>query len=359
MKNSRFFSTAFLCATCCVTGLHAQSQPTAPVAPIVPSAATATASPQTPEEFFSRARQLNDPEAAGIPFHMKTTFVASGDTEFTGNGTYEEWWQSKDIWRKEATLGDYKYIAIQNGEKSVASATSVYMPLRVWQAMELQLFHIGLPKEKQGEWELSTITRTHDTLEEVAKQQPCSPQEKGTLCIQQYEFAENGVLQSYRQNDVSEIYSNPQSFGKLWIPRNITTTLQESPILIMDIALLEPLQLGKQNLFSTPLIADSHVIPARITDMHAVGLTLPKLIHKSRIKYPKSERKSHLTPTVVIQGQIDTNGIVREPYVALSGGTPFDNAAMQELSKWRFKPAMQNGQPIEVDFAFIISNRIF
>ena len=66
--------------------------------------------PKTPEEFFARARQLSDLEAAGIPFHLKATYVASGDTEFTGNGMYEQWWQSKDLWRKEATLGDYKYL---------------------------------------------------------------------------------------------------------------------------------------------------------------------------------------------------------------------------------------------------------
>jgi hypothetical protein len=62
--------------------------------------------PQTPQEFFARARALSDLTAAAVPFHLKATYVASGDTEFTGNGTYEEWWQSKDLWRKEATLGD-------------------------------------------------------------------------------------------------------------------------------------------------------------------------------------------------------------------------------------------------------------
>ena len=58
---------------------------------------------------------MSDLEASSIPFHLKATFVASGDAEFLGNGTYEEWWESKDLWRKEAKLGGYKYVAIKNG----------------------------------------------------------------------------------------------------------------------------------------------------------------------------------------------------------------------------------------------------
>jgi hypothetical protein len=69
---------------------------TSPASSATPAAALLP-DPQTSEEFFARARQLSDLEASGIPFHLKATYVASGDAEFTGNGTYEEWWQSKDL----------------------------------------------------------------------------------------------------------------------------------------------------------------------------------------------------------------------------------------------------------------------
>ena len=77
------------------------------------TAAAPLPDPQTPEEFFARARALSDLEASGTPFHLKATYVASGDAEFTGNGTYEEWWQSKDLWRKEATLGNLHVCSYQ------------------------------------------------------------------------------------------------------------------------------------------------------------------------------------------------------------------------------------------------------
>ena len=54
--------------------------------PLIQAISAALPDPQTPEEFFARARQLSDLEASGIPFHLKATYVASGDAEFTGNG---------------------------------------------------------------------------------------------------------------------------------------------------------------------------------------------------------------------------------------------------------------------------------
>jgi len=104
--------------------------------------------PQTPEEFFARARQLSDLEASGIPFHLKATYVASGDAEFTGNGTYEEWWQSKDLcgkkprWRLQV-CGD------SERDKHAVYGSSTYVPLRIREVMGPQISHLGLSKERE------------------------------------------------------------------------------------------------------------------------------------------------------------------------------------------------------------------
>src|SRR5665213_1845988 len=107
------------------SAVHAASTPVQP----------AIALPRTPLEFFARARQLSDLEATGIPFHLKASYVAAGNAEFIGNGTIEEWWQSKDVWRKEATLGDYRWVEIQNGAEPSLYSTAAYVPLRLRQAV--------------------------------------------------------------------------------------------------------------------------------------------------------------------------------------------------------------------------------
>ena len=181
--------------------------------------------PQTPEEFFARARQLSDLEASGIPFHLKATYVATGDAEFTGNGTYEEWWQSKDLWRKEAKLGDDKYVEIQSGGKQKAAATAAYIPLRVREVMGLEIFHIAKPKENSGGWKLSQGIEGSTATELATQERPCDPRYKSFVCTWQYELSKH-----FRSGDGcnpttsttwEETYTGFQPFGDVYIPMKV------------------------------------------------------------------------------------------------------------------------------------------
>ena len=324
-----------------------------------PSAPVVVANPKTPEEFFARARQLSDLEASGIPFHLKATYVASGDTEFKGNGTYEEWWKSKDEWRKEATLGDYKYVEIQSGDKHTAAATNAYIPLRVRQVMGLKIFHIAMPEEKKGNWELSRMLEG-SVIDQVATlQKPCYRGQE-LLCTKQYHFAESGLLQSFRDDNVSEIYSNFQPLGKQMFPRNIVLTLLVDPLLAVDIVSLETLSGADSALIHTKIPADLTAVPSqRFEDVPAKDVTPPKVIHSAGLKYPESERIRHSEGMVVVACTIDATGAVREPYVQLSGGAAFDQAAVDAVRKYRFRPVMKNGEPGMANVNLVINFRIF
>ena len=104
MNRSKMLCVILMCFGFSLVNAAAQTQPAAgppaaaPTPPVTSAkAATATATssaaavplpdPQTPQEFFARARALSDLEASGIPFHLKAIYVATGDAEFTGNGT--------------------------------------------------------------------------------------------------------------------------------------------------------------------------------------------------------------------------------------------------------------------------------
>ncbi len=303
----------------------------------------------TPEQLFTYARQLNDPEAAGTPFHLKASFVASGDTEFTGKGTYEEWWQSKDIWRKEATLGDYKYVAIHNGATNLASATSVYTPLRVWQAMNLQLFHLGQHNDQQPDWKLSKITEHNVSLLQLARGRPCSPEQETPSCRDQYVFAPSGILQSYAENDLSQTYTNPQPFSNLQLPRRVVLSLQGNPLLTLQIISVTPLSAGDQNLLDVKSIPQYAAVPARIfTGDIPDSVTLPKVLQRAPLQFPRSQRGHEHNSTVVTECLIDPTGNLREPFVKISGGTDYDQQALKSLRQWKFAPGTLDGQPIIV-----------
>ena len=71
-----------------------------------------------------------------------------------GTDDIEEWWQSKDLWRKEATLGDYKYVEIQYGGKNSVYGSSDYIPLRLRQMLDAVLIRIAPDAGTASEWKL-------------------------------------------------------------------------------------------------------------------------------------------------------------------------------------------------------------
>ena len=309
---------------------------------------------KTPEEVFAYTRTLNDPEAAGVPFHAKATFVASGDAEFIGNGTYEEWWQSKDVWRKEATLGGYKYVAIHNGNSEAATATSVYTPLRVWQAMNLQLFHIGQTEEKQPKWMLSTITRNSGHLIEVQQHRPCSPEKDSPTCIDQYVFSPRGVLKSYSENDLLQSYSNAQPFLQFQVARRVVIALHGNQILTLQIVSLQPLAAGDQALLEVKSLPNDSAIPAKVFPGEMPdSVVLPTVLTRAPMEFPKLQQGQIHSSTVVMECMIDPSGTPREPYVKSSGGKEYDRQAIKNLLQWKFAPGTLDGQPIVVKIVIV------
>jgi TonB family protein len=360
MSILRFLCLAVMIPTCAI----AQQRAT-------PAASATIANPKTPEEFFARARQLSDLEAAGIPFHLKATYVATGDTEFTGKGTYEEWWKSKDVWRKEATLEDYKSVSIRDGKQTAASATSAYSPLRLRQVIGLQIFNLirlpaiqildlfRLPEKSSEEWQLSLENEGGNTLEVATKQVPCDPRHKKILCIAQYKFAENGLLRGFRINDISEKYSDFQPFGKLSFSRKQILALRDNPVLTVDIKSLESLPQNVGDLFA---VNSASTLPVLLPEVFANSdepITPPKPVHRTRLKYPKSERKSHGKKTVIVECTIDKNGAVREPFIQFSREPGLDETALQDFRQWKFNPAMRNGKPLVAELLILFQVHVF
>ena len=340
--------------------LFSQQKNSAPAkAPL--SAATAaaiqTAEPKTPAEFFARARQLSDLIAAGIPFHLKATYVATGDTEFTGNGTYEEWWESKDLWRKEATLGDYKYVLIKNGGKFARYDTSAYIPLRLRQVFQSLPIPFPSLRVASSYWE-----RQHQKIEKVDLTvliQEAPPGGNRTTASardprydQRYYFDAGGLMRIRTKDATVTIYNEFQTFQNLAVPRRIEVSAGSAPFLTITVDLLEPLGTDAKvvsKLMEVP--SDLQLIPPQphVTRGLTNGVTPSRLIHSPHPVYPPVAKQQRIQGTVVLEATIDENGAVREPHVVRSAGSLLDTAAIQAVRKWRYLPTTFNGVPVAVN----------
>jgi protein TonB len=73
----------------------------------------------------------------------------------------------------------------------------------------------------------------------------------------------------------------------------------------------------------------------------------PEMIYQKTADYPRLAKQAGLEGVVVVQVLVDKGGNVRDALVAKSSGTEaLDQAAIKAAYDCKFKPGIQNGQPV-------------
>jgi protein TonB len=93
-----------------------------------------------------------------------------------------------------------------------------------------------------------------------------------------------------------------------------------------------------------PVIVPAPVGPKAISSGVAAGL----LIHKVVPQYPAIPRTMRLEGTVVLQAMISKSGTIENLRV-VSGPALLQQAALDAVQQWRYRPYLLNGQPVEVE----------
>jgi len=84
--------------------------------------------------------------------------------------------------------------------------------------------------------------------------------------------------------------------------------------------------------------------PVRVTSTIAEGLLLQKVIPV----YPAIAKVTRREGTVVLQATISTRGTIENLRV-VSGDPMLQQAALDAVKNWRYRPYLLNGQPLEVE----------
>jgi TonB family protein len=88
------------------------------------------------------------------------------------------------------------------------------------------------------------------------------------------------------------------------------------------------------------------------------GVTNPVLIPESRIapRYPEIGRKARVQGVVILQAVILEDGTVSSVDVLKSPGAHFgfDQAAIDAVRQWRYRPGLKDGRPVRVYFTVTV-----
>lgn len=90
--------------------------------------------------------------------------------------------------------------------------------------------------------------------------------------------------------------------------------------------------------------------PMRLSQAVANSL----LIKKKPPKYLSDARKARIQGPVVVQPVVDTSGSVKDLKL-VSGHPMLAPAALKAVKKWKFRPYLLNGQPVEFETQLVVS----
>jgi protein TonB len=78
------------------------------------------------------------------------------------------------------------------------------------------------------------------------------------------------------------------------------------------------------------------------------GVAAGNLIEKTMPQYPAIARAARIQGTVVLQATISRTGLIQNLRV-ISGPPMLQQAAVDSVRSWRYKPYLLNGDPVEVE----------
>jgi TonB family protein len=101
---------------------------------------------------------------------------------------------------------------------------------------------------------------------------------------------------------------------------------------------------------ATGLAAAAEPAPPPDGTAHAIGG------HNCLDRYPAELQTARVEGTTALSFRITKEGRVTEPRVTTSSGnTTLDAAAVACVQNWQYNPAIQNGQPVDVDWSVTVN----
>jgi len=82
---------------------------------------------------------------------------------------------------------------------------------------------------------------------------------------------------------------------------------------------------------------------------------MPDLIHRVDPEYPELAARARVQGAVLLEATIAKDGSVKDVKVLRGLPLGLDEAAMDAVSQWRYKPTLLDGRPVEVLLTVVVN----
>jgi hypothetical protein len=289
------------------------------------------------------------------PFHLKAKIGEKDSPDSDFKADVEVFWVSPEKWRRSVVSPDFAQTLIVNGDKVSEQDTSDYYPF--WLRELVTAMIDPLPMLESLKKTNAQIAKPHGSEESTS----CARFQStvGVPPVQNSVFyafcfeSDHGLLAYVVTPQYSVVFKDYKNFKDKRVAHLLVTDPEPGTTIEASLIELSELTNVDESLFTisqpTPKEKQSRSVIVPEADLKGTVLQNPEIV------WP-SVRSGKTSGILSLYVSIDKAGRVRETFPLNSDNPGLDGVARQQVQEWRFKPAVSNGVPIQVEsiltFAF-------
>jgi TonB family protein len=290
---------------------------------------------------------LTGPKAK--PFHLKVHLFESTNPPSPYRADIEEYWISPKQWRRSIDTPEFKQTLTANGDQMSEQNNGDYYPL--W----LKNFITALfdPVPNADQWNKLNARITQITLATGQRSEACARTKfkVGTATVNNDAFANvcfdaAGLLKFVGSPGYSMEFHDYQRFGKKMIARRYQNDPESGTELVATVNLLEELKNADVALYS---IAQSTPPEQRLQSLLVSQDAIERAAEgQPALAWPPVQ-SGKTVGLLSMYVSVDRLGRVREAYPLNSDNAGLQDAARDQLLKWKIKPIAANGVLVQAE----------
>jgi TonB family protein len=305
-------------------------------------------------DFLVNAADVVNIRQPGMPpFKLRAKVIISGDKEHSGEGTFEVLWVSQKQSREELQLPGYSQVKIGGDNKYWVQRNipyGIYRAFQIDSLLDLPSRARLLPFEKLGKQRKKKEAGASgncfeiDTTQGKVDRTLCFDPGSGALSTMDDGPGQGSVYLEQTVQITRIEYSDFHDWNGHKYPYSMAGFAGKNLVVSVQVQELAPLGAVDASRFRPPDGAEEWDT--------CESPTPGALVLHPQPQYPETARRSHRQGVVAIYAVVEPGGVATGLRVVTSASPDLDQAALDGVSRWLYKPSYCNGKPVR-EFTFV------
>jgi TonB family protein len=301
------------------------------------------AMPSDPEKLMQLAAHVNGLTGPDVkPWHLKASYKLFDENGKTiDEGTYEEFWASPTRFKRTFTGGAFTQSDYGTEKGILRSGQRQPIPILVSDIRRDLI--TPLPAREAAAHMTFTLQPVDAKGVKISCLRATSlPASSAVYCLMPDRPIV--VINTYTNESLQVIHNRILGFQGRYVPGDLA--FQRGTRVLLSAHIEDLRSISSPNGAQFLPSADATLLPRKI--YISGGVAAGQLLKHSYPIYPPLAKASRVSGTVVLQAVIGTDGHISDLQV-ISGPPMLQQAALDTVSTWTYRPYLLNGDPVEVN----------